>query len=461
MILTNLIYIYQLEYYDKKRFLAFVYRNFNWFKLKKRNSLIWTVRTKLIFAISHIFFVSLLLINFFYITKNLIYVLTSVIFAIIIYPFLIIFADLVITPLVRYKKHKIISKAKEIILLAKKDRELITIGITGSYGKTSMKNILTSLLGQKYKIFTFPGNINTDIGVAQYIIKNKETLKNSEIVISEMGAFTIGDIENLCKIINPDYSITTSIAQVHIERFKTLKNIINTKFELATNTRKIAFLNTCNDLISKNLANLSTDAKIVKICNTPQEKKYLENFGGISFKYNSQTFTTNLIADYSLNYIVIALNISKLLNLSKKELERGLKNMKFTPHRLEVLKNKELNRIIIDDSYNGNYDGFCAGIDIIKRAKGRKITLTPGIVELGKKSKEIHIKLAQKYAKNLDLVLLVKTKGTDVIVEKFKEIGYNNYKVYKTTKQAHDDLVNILKNGDTIIFQNDITDNYR
>ena len=461
MILTNLIYIYQLEYYDKKRFLAFVYKNFNWFKLKKRNSLVWTIRTKLIFALSHIFFISLLLANFFYIGKNPIYILVSIIFLIIIYPFLIIFADFTITPLVHYKKNKITAKAKEIVLLSKKDNGLITIGITGSYGKTSMKNILTSLLEQKYKIFTFPGNINTDIGVAQYIIDNKKDLQNSQIVIAEMGAFTTGDIENLCEIVNPDYSITTSISQVHLERFKTLENIIKTKFELATNTRKIAFLNTCNNIISKNLNKLSTDAKIVKICHTPKEKHYLENFGGISFKYNSQTFTTNLIADYALNYIVIALNVSKLLNLSKKEVERGLKNIKFTPHRLEVLKNKDLNRIVIDDSYNGNYDGFCAGIDTIKRASGRKITLTPGIVELGEKSREIHTKLAQKYAKDLDLVLLIKTKGTDVIVEKFKEIGYNNYKVYKNTKQAHDDLINILKNGDTIIFQNDITDNYR
>ncbi|MCK5589127.1 MAG: hypothetical protein KAI16_02335, partial [Candidatus Pacebacteria bacterium] len=84
-----------------------------------------------------------------------------------------------------------------------------------------------------------------------------------------------------------------------------------------------------------------------------------------------------------------------------------------------------------------------------------------GIVELGKeKSKEIHFKLAEKYSKFVDLVLLVKNPDTDFIVEKFKEIGYNKFKVYKITKEAHNDLVNILKNGDTIIFQNDITDNY-
>lgn len=460
MILKNLIYIYQLEHYDKKRFLKFAYKNINWIHINKRNSLDWTIRTKLIFGITATSIIMLIFLSYIYL-ENIAYFTVFVLFYIITLPLFIIISDLSISPLVEYKKTQSINLAKTIISKNKK-KGLITIGITGSYGKTSMKNILVSVLNKKYKVFTFSGNINTDIGVAQYIIDNEKSIKKSDILVSEMGAFQLGDIKNLCNIINPDYSITTSIGEVHLERFKSLKNIIQTKFELANNTNKIVFLNTCDDTIKNNAdSKINKNIEIIKVCDNYSEKKYLDNFNGLSFNYNSQIFTTNLIADYIINYFIIVIKLSKKLNLTNKEISKGFNDLSFIPHRLEVIKNNELNRIIIDDSYNGNYSGFCEGINILKRAKGRKIVLTPGIVELGEKLIETHKNLAKKYAKNIDLVLLIKTKATSVIVEKFKELRYNNYKVYNTTKEAHDDLSNVLKNGDTIIFQNDITDNYK
>ncbi len=460
MILKNLIYIYQLEYYNKKRFLKFAYKNIDWLHINKRNSLDWTVRTKLIFGITTLSIMMLIFLSYMHL-ENLTYFTVSILFYIIILPLFIIVSDSIINPLIRYKKTQSISLAKTIISKNKK-KHLITIGITGSYGKTSVKNILVSVLSEKYKVFTFSGNINTDIGVAQYIINNEKSIEKSEILVSEMGAFQLGDIENLCDIINPDYSITTSIGEVHLERFKSLTNIIQTKFELANNTKKIAFLNTCDNIIKNNADTyINKNIEILKICQSYSEKKYLPNFSGLSFKYDSQIFTTNLIADYIINYFIIIIQLSKKLNLTNTEISNGLANLSFTPHRLEVINNTNLNRIIIDDSYNGNYAGFCEGINILKRAPGRKIVLTPGIVELGEKLVETHKILAEKYAKNVDLVLLIKTKATDVIVEKFKELRYNDYKVYDTTQKAHDDLIHVLKNGDTIIFQNDITDNYK
>jgi len=461
MILKNLIYIYQLEYYDKGRFLSFTYKNIDWIHINKRNSLEWTMRAKLIYGISILFCVILIIFSFKFF-ENIFYFGLSLLFCVILLPFFIIISDLFINPLISYKKQKLISKAKSIIL-ERKQKNLITIGITGSFGKTSMKNILVSTLSEKYNVFTFAGNINTDIGVSQYIIDNEEKLKTCNILVSEMGAFVSGDIKKLCDIIKPDYSVITSIGEVHLERFKSLSNIIKTKFELANNTEKKCFLNTCNKIIKETADNQikNSNIEILKVCSKYTDKKYLKDFKGISFKYDCEVFTTKLIADYIINYFIIAIKIAKELNLSSKEINKGLEKLNFTPHRLEVIHNQKLNRTIIDDSYNGNYDGFCEGINILKRASSRTIVLTPGIVELGTELRKIHLDLAKKYAKNVDLVLLIKTKATDIIVEKFKKLEYNNYKVYNTTKEAHDDLANVLKNGDTIIFQNDITDNYK
>lgn len=461
MILKNLIYIYQLENYNKKRFLFFVYRNLNWFKLSKRGKLNFTIRANLLFLITSgiVFLVAGLV----FWLSNLIITIVFLLFLFIILPFIVICSDIIISPLVLFQKNRIIKQAKKIVL-QNKERGLITIGITGSFGKTSMRNVLISVLSEKYKIFTFTGNINTDIGVAQYIVNKKDEIANSEILISEMGAYKIGDIKKLCQFIFPDYSVTTAIGESHLDRFGSFENIVSAKFELANLTKLKIFLNICDENVKKYADNkINTKTEIVKVCGKKeiQNFKILDNFKGITFNYNDEEFQTKLIASYVVDFAIIAFKIADELSLSMQEMKDGLKKLDFIPHRLEIIQNKELNRIIINDGYNGNYAGFLEGLNVLSRAKGRKIVLTPGIVELGKeKSKEIHFKLAEKYSKFVDLVLLVKNPDTDFIVEKFKEIGYNKFKVYKITKEAHNDLVNILKNGDTIIFQNDITDNY-
>ena len=116
---------------------------------------------------------------------------------------------------------------------------------------------------------------------------------------------------------------------------------------------------------------------------------------------------------------------------------------------------------VIDDSYNGNYAGIVSGIEVLKRALGRKIVLTPGLVELGEKSAEIHEKIGRLYAESdIDLVLLIKSPNSGYITKGLKEKGFENYKVYESSQVAHADLSNVVKSGDTIIFQNDLPDNY-
>lgn len=461
MILKNLIYIYQLENYDKKRFLFFVYKNINWFSLNKRSKLDWTVRSSLIFILCALLITSLAAVIFYF--NGLQQLLIVLFFCFIILPFIVIFADVLISPLVLFQKNKIMNQAKKIIQNNKKNG-LITIGITGSFGKTSMKNVLVNILAEKYKIFTFQGNINTDIGISKYLIKHQAEISKANILISEMGAYKKNDIKKLCDIINPDYSIITAIGEAHLERFGSFENIVSSKFELTNATKKKIFLNICDKNIKKYAdSKINNNIEIIKVRGNKeiQNIEYLENFKGISFKYKDQIFKTKIIADYVINFSIIAFKVANELKLNILEMKTGLEKTNFVPHRLEVIKNKKLNRVIIDDGYNGNYAGFLAGLDVLNKAKGRKIVLTPGIVELGKKrAKEVHFKLAEKYVKNIDLTLLVKNKNTNFIVDKFRKLEYNNFKIYKTAKEAHSDLANVLKNGDTIIFQNDITDNY-
>lgn len=461
MILKNLIYIYQLENYDKKRFLFFAYKNINWLNFSKRGKLDWTIRSGLIFILCGLLIISLAAIIFYF--NGLPLLLIFALFCFMFLPIIVVAADILISPLVLFQKNRIVNQAKKIIQNGKRNG-LITIGIAGSFGKTGMKNVLVNILGEKYKVFIFPGNINTDIGISRYLIKHQLEAGKANVLVSEMGAYKKGDIKKLCDIVSPDYSITTAIGEAHLERFGSLKNIVSTKFELANASKKKIFLNIRDENIKKYFSSeIDNNIEIIKVHGNKEVKniKYLENFSGISFEYKGVIFNTKIAANYIIDFSIIAFKIADELKLNILEMKAGLEKTDFVPHRLEVIKNKELNRIIIDDSYNGNYAGFLAGLDILNRARGRKIVLTPGIVELGeKRSKEIHSRLAEKYIKNADLTLLIKNKNTNFIVDKFRKSGYNNFKIYKTAKEAHNDLANILKNGDTIIFQNDITDNY-
>lgn len=461
MIIQNLLYIYQLEHYDKKRFLKFAYRNMNWFAVQKRATLDWTHRIGLIFSVC-VMMISLPAMSIF-----LLYGLWSTILlllcCLLALPIIIMLADMLIAPLVIGKKNNTLLLAKKVIQEGKR-RKLITIGITGSFGKTTLKHILLSILREKYKTFSFPGNINTDIGVANYILKHKEEVLQAEVLIAEMGAYRKGDIKKLCAVVKPDYSLTTALGECHLERFGSFMNIVSAKFELANATEKKAFLNTDDARIkqyAQTMVNQSIDLEKVSSSETASDITSLDNFRGIAFTYQGEIFTTKLVAAYIVNLAVLAFVLAQELGMTVKEIKKGFEKVNYMKHRLEIMRNEAESRIVIDDSYNGNYDGFLAGLAVLEQAKGRKVVLTPGIVELGaKRSEEVHTDLAKKYATKVDLLLLVKNKNTEYIVKALRKIGYNAFKVYDTTQEAHNDLANVLENGDTILFQNDITDNY-
>ena len=461
MIIQNLLYIYQLEHYDKKRFLTFAYKNMNWLKVQKRATLDWTHRIGLIFSVClAVIMLPAMSILLLYGWKSTLLLLLC---CLALLPVIIVFSDILIAPLVIAKKNNALLLAKRVIQEGKR-KELITIGITGSFGKTSVKHILLSILQEKYNTFSFPGNINTDIGVANYILKHREKVAQAEVLIAEMGAYKKGDIKKLCAIIKPDYSLTTALGECHLERFGSFMNIVSTKFELANATKKKAFLNT-DDRHIKQYAQTMVDQSVnitkVSGSETITNVQSLNDFQGITFTYQNETFVTKLIATYIVDLAALAFALAQEVGMSVQEIKKGFEQVEYMKHRLEIIRNKTENRIVIDDSYNGNYEGFLAGLAVLEQAKGRKVVLTPGIVELGtKRSEEVHTDLAKKYATNVDLLLLVKNKNTEYIVRALRKIGYNAFKVYDTTKEAHDDLPNTLENGDTILFQNDITDNY-
>ena len=461
MILRNLIYIYQLEYYEKKRFLTFAYKHLNWFKLSQRDELKWTTRSALIYGLTLLLIIAILVSAF--VVGTIWIALLAGFLAIIKLPLVIVLSDILIAPFVLLEKKIITTKAAHFIE-EKKRGGLVTIGITGSFGKTTMKNVLVSVLEQQFKIVTFPGNVNTDVGIANYILSHQAAFETAKILICEMGAHRIGDISKLCAIVKPTHSILTAIGECHLERFGSFENIVTGKFELPNHTEKKAYLNTSNSNVKQYAGEKIThEVEVVKVHGKEDVKKiiHLNDFDGLSFELNDTVFRTKIVADYIIDFAAIALTLGRDLGMSSAKMKQGLESVDYIPHRLQIIKNKALNRVIIDDSYNGNYNGFLEGLKVLSRATGRKVVMSSGIVELGqKRSKVVHSELAKQYAKQVDLVLLIKNENTLFVVNEFEKLGYNNFKLYDSAAVAHSDLANVLKNGDTIIFQNDTSDNY-
>ncbi|OGI20005.1 MAG: hypothetical protein A3J06_03935 [Candidatus Moranbacteria bacterium RIFCSPLOWO2_02_FULL_48_19] len=454
MILRNLIYILQSENYDFWRFLSFCYSHLAWWRLEQRQKIVWTMKARALQAISMVFFAGAAGAAFSFFG----WVGGSVVLALCIMtiPFFIGAALLLLLPFGRYLKWKKVSRAREILRAS----GVRVIGITGSYGKTTTKEILTVILGKQFSVIKTPDNVNTDIGIADFIIDHSEEFTKGKIFIVEMGAHKKGEIKEICRMVLPQYSILTGINEAHLERFGSLKDTIDAKFELPLHTRTVTFLNFDDENIRNNFERFSLSKHIGISQADAKNIVVKENFAGLQFEWRGTSFETKLLATHNITLILLCTALARELVVPIPEIALAVKSIQPIAHRLEPIYNAATDIMVIDDSYNGNVAGIKSGIELLKQAKGRKVVLTPGLVELGKESVRIHRQIGEWYSKSVDLVLLIKSPMTPFIEKELRAHAHTLYTVYNTTEEAHKDLSHVLRKGDTIIFQNDLTDNY-
>ncbi|HZJ42029.1 MAG TPA: Mur ligase family protein [Patescibacteria group bacterium] len=456
MIIRNLIYILQSEAYNLRRFLSFVYNNYKWWSLVQRQKIDWTIKAKLIYAINLTFVVLLIFILFInwhfwsFLLWPIIYILLPIIISILVW---------LIWPLDYLIKFLLFNKAGQIL---KGCPNLQVIGVTGSYGKTSTKEILFTVLLSKFKVIKTPDNINTDLGISRYIIDHKDQLAKADFFIVEMGAYKRGDISKICNLVSPDFSILTGISESHLERFGSLDNTVLTKFELTERTKKLSVLNFNDENIKNNYSRFSILDPVGCDKTMVSDINILSDFTGLSFIFDFCRFTTRLLAKHNIDLIILVLILAKRLGIDTKDAVSPIANLKHIKHRLEPIFNNLSQVLVIDDSYNGNFLGFISGLEVLSRSTGRKLIITPGLVELGESTENYHRKIAVLYIQyKIDLILLIKNSSTEFIIDEFQKKGFTNYQVYTSTQEAHNNLKDILKAGDTIIFQNDWPDNYK
>ena len=320
------------------------------------------------------------------------------------------------------------------------------IGIAGSYGKTTMKEVVSTILSEKYVVEKTPENVNTPLGIAEMILR--KVTKKTEVLVVEMGEYKRGDIKDICSIVKPQIGIITGINEAHLERMGSVANAVSAIFELAGEMDEKGYL----------LLN-SDDTHIAH-----NYSKYVSKQQVSLYSRNTQTtLTSKLLGRYAHGVLVAAESVARHLKLSNEEIQKGAANIKPLPHRLEPIHGAK-GVLVIDDSYNGNPDGVREAIYLLSTYRQRrKVFITPGLVETGERMEEIHRQIGSELAPVADLVVLIKNSVTPFIAEGLIKGGFKreNIKWYGSSQESHADMGNIVKPNDVVLFQNDWPDNYK
>ena len=315
-------------------------------------------------------------------------------------------------------------------------QDMKIVGVTASYGKTSIKNFIDTLLSTRYKSYATPRSVNTLGGVIKDI--NEDLPNDTEVYIVEMGAREAGDIDEITRFVNPHYAVVGKIGPAHLEYFKTLENIRNTKMEIIRSSRLI------KAWVDKS-ANISGNDKILEFGD--EVENIQSSLEGISFDYKGVRYTAPILGGFNAYNISMAIAVAQELGLSEDEIKRGLAKIKPVPHRLQRIDAG--GKIILDDSFNGNIEGMRESFRLASTYEGRRVLITPGLIEA---SQELNEEVAKMANEIFDLVIVT----GDLNYEIFKKYIDSNKLIHLSDKsEIKRVLADKTKSGDLILFAND------
>ncbi len=381
----------------------------------------------------------------------------------------LILADIILIPVEKMIQQRYINDAKRIL---RSMRDLKVIGITGSYGKTSTKHYLHRILSEKFDVLMTPGSFNTPMGVVRTIRENMKPY--NEVFICEMGAKQLGDIKEICDIVHPQMGIVTAVGPMHLESFKTIENVQKTKFELvdALPADGVAVIN--NDF--EYCANRPVD-------NCQVERYAVNNTAGaqyiakdVRYTANGTSFTvvgpdgfnlpleTRLLGECNVSDLLAAVCIALALGVESDKIRYAVASIGQVEHRLSM-KQTPGGVTIIDDAFNSNPAGSKMAVDVLSQFKesGKRIIVTPGMIELGSKQFELNKELGRHIGKNVDVAIIVGEYNREAITEGIKstEFSADNLHTVDTFNDAQQLLATILRSGDTVLYENDLPDTFK
>lgn len=380
-------------------------------------------------------------------------------------PLIVLLANLINKPIELSINRYYINDAKKML---KSNPNLKIIGVTGSFGKTSVKFYLNTLLRAKFNVLMTPESYNTPLGIVKTI--RTKLRATDQIFICEMGARNVGDIREICDIVHPQHGVITTVGEQHLETFKTLENIQKTKFELADSLPEdgMLFVNGDCDAIRNFNHNKLENAVTYGLSQGNDYQAYDLKISerGSEFKVRLKTgevceYTTKLIGEHNVINIVGAIAISHKMGIPLEKLRPQVRKLECVPHRLELINRGGI--IMVDDAYNSNPSGCKAALETIQYFDGMKILVTPGMVELGQLQEKLNYEFGVLSAKMCDFIVLVGEKQTQPIFDGVKSSGFEMSNCY-VAEDLNDALKKVYSistdKKKIVLLENDLPDNY-
>lgn len=449
------------------------YIAFTWRRLPSKKPLVYTGRVKRLIAAVVIFIWLIYLyparirmyndmIYSVYITARM-----SIYIPGLILPLLVLVATWATYPIEEGIKRWYFNQAKRIL---ESRTDLIKIGITGSYGKTTCKFILGTILNEKYNVCITPRSYNTPMGITRVV--REQLLPEHEVFIAEMGARYAGDIDELCDLVAPSIGWLTAVGKQHMETFGSQEDINNTKYELIASlpSEGAAFFNGDNQIcveLSKRI--VAVKEKLSYGLNT-RDEVYMRAVD-VTVGPQGSVFTliaqdgqsiecfTRLLGAHNILNITGAATIARYMGLTMQQIANGIRRIEPVEHRLQLIPGAVT---VIDDAFNANPDGARAAMEVLRGFPGRRIVVTPGMVELGEEEDEQNRILGELIAQSADFAILVGKKRALQIKKGMEDQNFDteNIFVVNSLEEATAVLGSLTKPKDVVLFENDLPDNY-
>lgn len=346
---------------------------------------------------------------------------------------------------------KFIKRAGQVL----DERKIIRVGVVGSCGKTSVKNILKTILSEKYTVLETPASYNTPMGIAKTVLSDE--FSGKEIFIAEMGARKAGDISELCNLVKPDYAVFTTVCPQHIASFGSIEGVYEEKSKILRSGATV--------ICGESLRPWIKDSAEVIYAGGSQIQNLRLSGKNTAFtlllKGEEVSIETPLLGRIAAENIALAAMLCLTMGLTREEIIAGIKKLQPAPHRLQLLENNGV--YILDDGYNCNIEGAKAALEVLSQFEGRTCIVTPGIVEGGILEEALNGVLgAEIAARNVDKVILVGDTLVGAVKDGYHAGGGDEKKlgVAQTLEQAQELLSQWLQTGDAVLFLNDLPDIY-
>lgn len=377
-------------------------------------------------------------------------------------------ANYILRPVEKRINLKYYNEASDIL---KSMPDLKVIGVTGSYGKTSTKHYLYRILSEEFDVVMTPGNFNTTLGVIRAIRENIKPY--NQIFIAEMGAKQPNDIKEICELVHPQIGIITAVGPQHLESFGTIENVQATKFELADALPAdgLAVINNDFEFIA------SREVDNVECCRYAIEHPEKSDYRAFDIEYSPQGTSfaisdrkgeiirlhTKLVGKCNVSNLMAAVIVAMHLGMDHNKIKYAVSKIKQVEHRLSI-RRTPTGITIIDDAYNSNPVGSAMALDVLAGMRsGKRIIITPGMIELGSDQFELNKEFGKKISESADIAIIVGEYNKEAISQGLSEGGMDDSKIRYASSfnQAQQIMLTMATPGDTVLYENDLPDTFK